>query len=201
MPQFLARLVLDYPEKEQMWGWAGCIQKWQTSFENGFTYCEMDNTSQPTVSCVNHILTQIKLLFFQITNNWSVAGSHGSVIWCHHFYFFIFWLHEWTWCLCLNHIAFVCALCDLICVQRRPGMAGIKPKVVTYKWRQSQEMELWQEAVQTVRTAARRPWTDAGHCVMCLQHCVRVESSHPQCRAGLYPPLSCIHIDMSLLFA
>lgn len=157
---------------------------------------------QSTVSCVNHILTQMKLLLLLIMNSWSVAGPHSrSAKWCHlSFYLFIFRLHTSE----LGAFVLITLLLNLICVRRRPGMAGIRPKVVTFKWRvwcQSQEMGLWQEAVQTVRAAERRPWTDAGHSVMRLQRCVRVESSHPQCRAGLYPPLSCIHIDMSLLYA
>lgn len=97
MPQFLARLILDC---------AYCV-KWSlpeirkggkrysemaTSFQNGFTYCEMDNTTQSTVSCVNHILTQMKWPLLLIMNSWSVAGPHSrSAKWCHvSFYFFIF---------------------------------------------------------------------------------------------------------------
>lgn len=94
-------------------------------------YCEMDNTMQSTVSCVNHILTQMKLLLLLIMNSWSVTGPHSrSAKWCHlSFYFFIFRLHTSE----LGAFVLIMLPLNLICVRRRPGMAGIRPKVVTYK--------------------------------------------------------------------
>lgn len=92
----------------------------------------MDNTMQSTVSCVNHILTQMKLLLLLIMNSWSVTGPHSrSAKWCHlSFYFFIFRLHMSE----LGAFVLIMLPLNLICVRRRPGMAGIRPKVVTYKW-------------------------------------------------------------------
>lgn len=116
------------------------------------------------------------------------------------FYFYSFTLHTNK----LGAFVLIVLLFNLICVRWRPGTAAMRPKVVRHKWLCGASRRKWdcdKTQCKRCRLAERKALNDAGLGVVRLQRCVRVESSHPQCRAGLYPPLSCTHINMSLLFA
>lgn len=148
-----------------MWGEKHYLEM-VMQLEKGFTYCRIENTMQPTASCVT-ITFGHKLNCFDF-RLWTAGllQVHAAEVQNGAFFsFFIFRLHTNE----LGAFVLISLLFNSICVRWRPGMAGIRPKVVRSKW---------------LRGASRRKWVcDKKQCKLLC----RLLSEGPEwCRTRCY---------------
>lgn len=122
----------------------------------------MENAMQPTVSSVNHIWKH-SIAFVSDYEQLQCCGSTQRKckmvppphFFC--FYFSVFRLHTNE----LGAFVLIALLLNLTCVRWRPGKAGMRPKVVRYKWLSGASGRKWdcdKKQCKQCRLAERRPW-------------------------------------------